>query len=101
MLDDGPDICHMADLQQFRDSVFKAAYYTIERSKLWRIMDQHGFPEKLIRLIRGNDERFVAQCTNIGRQQGDVMRKVGISSSVTVETYAQPPETRPFLEDQN
>ncbi|XP_055626490.1 LINE-1 retrotransposable element ORF2 protein isoform X1 [Toxorhynchites rutilus septentrionalis] len=31
---------------------FKAAYDTIDRRQLWRIMDEHGFPRKLTRLIQ-------------------------------------------------
>ncbi|XP_058064584.1 uncharacterized protein LOC131214222 [Anopheles bellator] len=31
---------------------FKAAYDTIDREELWKVMDENGFPGKLIRLIK-------------------------------------------------
>ena len=31
---------------------FKAAYDSVTRNELWQIMFEHGFPAKLIRLIR-------------------------------------------------
>ncbi|KXJ67862.1 hypothetical protein RP20_CCG008536 [Aedes albopictus] len=36
---------------------FKAAYDSVKRNELWQIIIEHGFPAKLIRLIRATRDR--------------------------------------------
>ncbi|XP_038116615.1 uncharacterized protein LOC119768902 [Culex quinquefasciatus] len=63
---------------------FKAAYDSVKRNELWKIMLEHGFPAKLIRLIRATldgakssvriaNETSEAFVTLDGLKQGDAL----------------------------
>lgn len=63
---------------------FKAAYDSVKRNELWKIMVEHGFPAKLIRLIRATldgakssvriaNETSEAFVTLDGLKQGDAL----------------------------
>jgi sorting nexin-29 len=63
---------------------FKAAYDSVKRNELWQIMLEHGFPAKLIRLIRATldgskssvriaDEVSTSFVTLDGLKQGDAL----------------------------
>ena len=63
---------------------FKAAYDSVKRNELWQIMSEHGFPAKLIRLIRATldgskssvrvaDEVSTSFVTLDGLKQGDAL----------------------------
>lgn len=89
---------------------FKAAYDSIDRIELWKVMDENGFPGKLTRLIRATMDGLQS-CVKIsgehsspfesrrGLRQGDgiscllfnialegVMRRAGLSSRGTIFT---------------
>ncbi|KRF97428.1 uncharacterized protein Dwil_GK26988, partial [Drosophila willistoni] len=89
---------------------FKAAYDSIDRVELWKIMDENSFPGKLTRLIRATMEG-VQNCVKVsgehsssfgshrGLRQGDglscllfnialegVMRRAGLNSRGTIFT---------------
>ncbi|XP_062717045.1 uncharacterized protein LOC134292171 [Aedes albopictus] len=89
---------------------FKAAYDSIDRAELWRIMDENGFPGKLTRLIKAtmdgvqncvrvSDELSSSFVSRRGLRQGDglscllfnialegVMRRAGLNSRGTIFT---------------
>ncbi|XP_062706099.1 uncharacterized protein LOC134287678 [Aedes albopictus] len=89
---------------------FKAAYDSIDRTELWRIMDENGFPGKLTRLIKATMDG-VQNCVRVSGQlsssfesrrelrKGDglscllftialegVMRRAGLNSRGTIFT---------------
>uniref|UniRef100_A0AAG5DNL5 Reverse transcriptase domain-containing protein n=1 Tax=Anopheles atroparvus TaxID=41427 RepID=A0AAG5DNL5_ANOAO len=77
---------------------FKAAYDTIDRTELWKTMQQYGFPGKLIRLLRATMDRV--QCrvrissmlsdpfeSHRGLRQGEgVIRSAGFDHRGTIFT---------------
>lgn len=89
---------------------FKAAYDSVKRNELWQIMIEHGFPAKLIRLIRATldgskssvrvaDEISSSFVTFDGLKQGDALsnllfnialegaiRRAGVHRSGTIVT---------------
>ena len=89
---------------------FRAAYDSVKRNELWRIMLEHGFPTKLIRLIRATFEGFTSSVritgeisdpfvTLDGLKQGDglsnllfnialegAIRRAGVQRSGTIIT---------------
>ncbi|XP_062707776.1 uncharacterized protein LOC134288081 [Aedes albopictus] len=89
---------------------FKAAYDSIDRTELWKIMDENSFPGKLTRLIRAtmdgvqNSVRISGELSSSfesrrGLRQGDglscllfnialegVMRRAGLNSRSTIFT---------------
>lgn len=81
LIDDRPNIHPTADPPKCREFQvpthnffvdFKAAYGTMYRRELWRIMDEHRFPPKADHTYPANDERYVVQCTDLRRFVGIV-----------------------------
>ncbi|XP_055548204.1 uncharacterized protein LOC129731867 [Wyeomyia smithii] len=52
---------------------FRAAYDTVKRNELWQIMLEHGFPTKLIKLIRATLDGFTS-CVGVIAPAGGALR---------------------------